>query len=78
MRILMFLAAGDFSISIAERESDELFEKQKSFRWLVANHTGQVIDEFANSERLGAALATAIANRHLRTCGPAEARLKPG
>ena len=45
---LMFLAAGDFPFLVADRESDELFEKQKSFRDRVANHTGQFIDDFAN------------------------------
>ena len=63
---LMFLASVDFLISIDERESDELHEKQKEFRLRVANHTGHFIEDFANSDRLGTALARAIANQVIK------------
>ncbi len=69
---LMFLAAGEFSTLIAERESDELFDKQKSFMELVANHTGQFIDDFANAEQLAAAVVKAIANQVHKEIGASD------
>ena len=63
---LMFLATGDFKISMAERESDDLHEKQKEFRSRIAQHTGHFIAEFDNSDRLGAAVAKAIANQVIK------------
>ena len=63
---LMFLAAGDFKISMAERESDDLHERQSEFRSRVTQHTGHFIEKFDNSDRLAAAVAKAIANQVIR------------
>ena len=49
---LIFLANGEFQISIAEREPDEDFAKQQAFRKRVSSDQGHFVGQFSHAEDL--------------------------